>query len=587
MWNGKNDYEANALSNGSGKSSIFESIFFALFGKTSQGISYPQNRYLSGECLVKLDFMIDEVNYTIIRTQKGKSSSVKLLRNNEDISGRNKSDTENIIQRDIIKLSKDLFLSIIFLSQGFSGKLSSLTPGGRKERIETLIDTNIIIDKFRDEIQALKSQYESEKSDTSSAMSYETGIYHNTVEENKRILQQIEQLKLLAKEDNLEEVDNKIKEIKDENNSLSAKRDLLLEEWKTENDKIRQLESEFHEEENKVKDLIRDYESKIREKESEIVNLDLTNKNIQEEIDYLRNSDKCPTCGKRLDNADDEHIKKSIAENEEKIELNNKSIDKLESETKLLKEEKSKLKLPEKPTQDTTVLDTLVEKGKKVKDLISQNEEILNELNLRRDKCLQNKDTSELEKKLKENKLKLIDISEKMEKYEKDLLTYEEYANVANHCSSLISKQFRNYLLKSVVDFMNNKLKYYSSLVFSNTSDVVMFVQEGNNLDIFLGEASYESLSAGEKRKCDLLIVLVQRDLALNISGLNCNVLILDEILEGLDEIAINTVMELLMNVSSDIESLFLISHKDVNIGFDSIIEVVKGKDRISHVNEV
>ena len=174
-----------------------------------------------------------------------------------------------------------------------------------------------------------------------------------------------------------------------------------------------------------------------------------------------------------------------------------------------------------------------------------------------------------------------------MEKYEKDLLIYEEYANVANHCSSLISKQFRNYLLKSVVDFMNNKLKYYSSLVFSNTSDVVMFVQEGNNLDIFLGEASYESLSAGEKRKCDLLIVLVQRDLALNISGLNCNVLILDEILEGLDEIAINTVMELLMNVSSDIESLFLISHKDVNIGFDSIIEVVKGKDRISHVNEV
>lgn len=531
--------------------------------------------------------MIDEVNYTIIRTQKGKSSSVKLLRNNEDISGRNKSDTENIIQRDIIKLSKDLFLSIIFLSQGFSGKLSSLTPGGRKERIETLIDTNIIIDKFRDEIQALKSQYESEKSDTSSAMSYETGIYHNTVEENKRILQQIEQLKLLAKEDNLEEVDNKIKEIKDENSSLSVKRDLLLEEWKTENDKIRQLESEFHEEENKVKDLIRDYESKIREKESEIVNLDLTNKNIQEDIDYLRNSDKCPTCGKKLDNADDEHIKKSIAENEEKIKLNNESIDKLESESKLLKEEKSKLVLPEKPIQDTTTLDTLVEKGKKVKDLISQNEEILNELNLKRDKCLQNKDTSELEKKLKENKLKLIDISEKMEKYEKDLLVYEEYANVANHCSSLISKQFRNYLLKSVVDFMNNKLKYYSSLVFSNTSDVVMFVQEGNNLDIFLGEASYESLSAGEKRKCDLLIVLVQRDLALNISGLNCNVLILDEILEGLDEIAINTVMELLMNVSSDIESLFLISHKDVNIGFDSIIEVVKGKDRISHVNEV
>lgn len=558
-----------------------------MFGKTSQGISYPQNRYLSGECLVKLDFIIDEINYTIIRTQKGKSSSVKLLRNNEDISGRNKSDTENIIQRDIIKLSKDLFLSIIFLSQGFSGKLSSLTPGGRKERIETLIDTNIIIDKFRDEIQALKVQYESEKSDTNSAMSYETGIYHNTVEENKKILQQIEQLKLLAKEDNLEEVDNRIKEIKDENNSLSVKRDLLLEEWKTENDKIRQLESKFYEEENKVKDLIRDCESKIGEKGSEIVNLDLTNKNIQEEIDYLKNSDKCPTCGKRLDDADDEHIKKSIAENEEKIKVNNKAIDKLESESKLLQEERSKLVLPEKPVQDTTLLDTLVEKGKRVKDLISQNEEILNELNLKRDKCLQNKDTSELEKKLKENKLKLIDISEKMEKYEKDLLIYEEYTNVANHCSSLISKQFRNYLLKSVVDFMNNKLKYYSSLVFSNTSDVVMFVQEGNNLDIFLGEASYESLSAGEKRKCDLLIVLVQRDLALNISGLNCNVLILDEILEGLDEIAINTVMELLMNVSSDIESLFLISHKDVNIGFDSIIEVVKGKDRISHVNEV
>ena len=55
---GINEYEDNATSNGSGKSSIFESIRWCIYGKTSSGISNPKNRYTNSGCLVKLSINI-------------------------------------------------------------------------------------------------------------------------------------------------------------------------------------------------------------------------------------------------------------------------------------------------------------------------------------------------------------------------------------------------------------------------------------------------------------------------------------------------------------------------------------------------
>ena len=56
------------VKNGSGKSAIFiDAILFALFNKTSKGIrkSYIPPRLVGKDCLVVINFDIDNINYTI------------------------------------------------------------------------------------------------------------------------------------------------------------------------------------------------------------------------------------------------------------------------------------------------------------------------------------------------------------------------------------------------------------------------------------------------------------------------------------------------------------------------------------------
>ena len=132
---------------------------------------------------------------------------------------------------------------------------------------------------------------------------------------------------------------------------------------------------------------------------------------------------------------------------------------------------------------------------------------------------------------------------------------------------------------------MNSKLKIYSELLYSNKEDIIHLKADSSKLDIYLGDAIYDTLSGGEGRKVDLALSLAQRDLALNISGSSSNILILDEIMDNLDDKAINAVTSMFASVSEDIDSMFIISHKPpLNIPYDDILTITKGSDKISSI---
>ena len=90
---GINEYEDKATSNGSGKSSVFEAIIFALFEETSSGEKDVANRIINDGYTIILEFEIDGVNYKIQRQCKGNKTSVVLYKDGLDISARNKTDT--------------------------------------------------------------------------------------------------------------------------------------------------------------------------------------------------------------------------------------------------------------------------------------------------------------------------------------------------------------------------------------------------------------------------------------------------------------------------------------------------------------
>ena len=131
---------------------------------------------------------------------------------------------------------------------------------------------------------------------------------------------------------------------------------------------------------------------------------------------------------------------------------------------------------------------------------------------------------------------------------------------------------------------MNHKSEEYSPYLFERQGLVRLEI-DGNNINIYLGNRRFEDLSGGEGRRVDIILQLIQRDLARNESGFSSNLLVLDEILDNLDATGADAVINLLEYKSPDINSLLIVSHKpDINIPSDSTLTVVKNSDQISRI---
>lgn len=655
---GINNYEENTLSNGSGKSSIFEALYFSLFGRTTSGITNVTNRY-SGSKSYKLvlEFSLDGVEYKITRD----GTKVSILQNGEDISRRNKSDTDTFIRDDILKISPDIFLNIIYLAQGFKSRLSALTAGGRKDQIEEIIGTAEITENFRLEMQSMKEKLNNELNETNNKISYNQGTlqqintninnYNLEIERIKKekenqpskedLQKQIEDYnKLISNEkENQDKINKEITEIKDFNHSVEVeilKIDNEIQSIKSEyQNKINQVVAKFSENTQNLaienSNITSEYNTKILENNNQISILNTQNTNYNNQIiqnkasiETLKTSDTCPTCGRKFDNFDQTHLIQEIQklidnnlENDKLIKENNIKIDELQKLNKTLNNEKqekidklnqqgidlkNKEQEEEKQISDelNLKLDELIKQKEEKQKEIKDSSEQLNTLALSKSTVtdlegkiallnntinnLKEESTENYEKLIKDCNTQIIKINEDNENLQKQISKLEEQIGVATHSISLISREFKNYLLKSAIEFLNNRLDHYSSLLFSNETDKIKFIQDGNKLDIYLGDALFESLSGGEKRKVDIAIMLVQKELANSMSNTYSNILILDEVFDGLDSKAIDIVTEILLTVSKDVNSMFVVSHKDTIIGHDGMIIVTKGKDRISTV---
>ena len=157
---GKNNSDSKVRSNGSGKSSLIISLIWCLFGSTPNGIkSEVVNTFYNKGCSVFIDFYVDDVNYKIRRSIKHKEykTGLLILKNDEDISAKNKKDSNEII-KEILNIDQDLFLQLIFLSQGFSNRFAIYTPKVRKELLESLYNINDDLNKFCEKIKIKESE---------------------------------------------------------------------------------------------------------------------------------------------------------------------------------------------------------------------------------------------------------------------------------------------------------------------------------------------------------------------------------------------------------------------------------------------
>lgn len=132
----------------------------------------------------------------------------------------------------------------------------------------------------------------------------------------------------------------------------------------------------------------------------------------------------------------------------------------------------------------------------------------------------------------------------------------------------------KSVLLDSVVPFLNTRANYYLTKLSGSTIQVLFNTQtelvSGEKRDKFSvevinanGDNDYSGNSNGEKRRIDIAINMALQDLVASRSNKNIDLIVYDEVYEGLDSVGCESVIELLEEKARQVGTIFVITHND------------------------
>jgi DNA repair exonuclease SbcCD ATPase subunit len=137
------------------------------------------------------------------------------------------------------------------------------------------------------------------------------------------------------------------------------------------------------------------------------------------------------------------------------------------------------------------------------------------------------------------------------------------------------------YVISSIIDYFNNKCVHYLSYI-TNGKFIIKFDDTLTEIITIDGiVTNYHSLSGGEKKKINLAVMLSLQSLFDLTSKGKCNLLMMDEVVESLDEESIPGICNLLQELSKS-KLVLVISHnvalKDALVEKQKIALVRKNK---------
>lgn len=614
-------------SNGSGKSSIFDAISYALFGQVTKKVNIPQivNEQIDQDCMVELEFEADGQLYIIERWKKQKKHYDKLLLYKDDkaeenlLSDSNKGDTQTRIN-EIIKFNYKSFVNAVMMTQEQISGFLQADSAKKKEIIENILQLNVLTRYHwiaQQKRKIVRKQYEQIKLKEDSIdilidnRKQAMQDYVNSCNEKKNSnKKEIEELKDELNKINQTDIEAERIKIRESNELIKKRKDLEL-SYNHENDKI----SSFNNEKENLKTTKLEYENFIKTAQSNINSFNEELKNEKEEFKKSSkdlkhahdNPDKCPVCDNSINEDKFKNWKNSQLEFLRKIEENiknkekqindtnininqwsskkddlQKSIDEIEvkignqrKNASLIKEEYEAIEVIE--TMNESELDKLDEKKKEIEQQI-------------RDK--ENKDFVD--------KQYLNTLLTQTKQYASDKKTYGKELKILKHEfiitkwweDSLSSKKnsMKSWCINNIIGYFNSKIKYYLDRFF----DGAVSLQLDNDLNEVIKSNSndriYDMFSGGEKRRLNLAILFALNDLVKTNVSSKMNIMFLDEVLSNfLDDKGISSVLEILQDMVDDgNNSIFVIDHKDNFKDYPSFksIVVIKDTDGFSRISQ-
>lgn len=284
--------------NGAGKSTIFDAIFYCLYGKDSNSKSLIKSEYAGPKENIKIEmlFEVASKDYKVVREFKGKALTAKAeLYLGHKLIAKDSSPVNEEVA-NILNLERDAFKRSVFSGQKELAELSETTGESRKKMIRKMvglekldllqIEVNSDINSFKNQIIGQTANLLSEEEldsleDEKKTVSEKLEEERKTLEREKLIFEKKREEYLSAKKifD-----DEQIKY----NNSVSIQNELASNNSKLE--QLRIKENEFTEKKNRLdeikievesqKGMIDEFENeKLEYSELEIVHKKILNRN--------------------------------------------------------------------------------------------------------------------------------------------------------------------------------------------------------------------------------------------------------------------------------------------------------------------
>lgn len=583
----------NALSNGSGKSTIWNAISFALTGETIKGITTNlANDKFNDGCWVDLTFYVDKDKYQVIRYKDDAKvgTDLKIFINDINKSGKGIRESKELLKQYLPDLTSQLIGSVIILGQGLPHKFSNNTPSGRKEVLEKLSKSDYMIEDIKSRLSTrdddLKQKYR-EVEDKLLANSTKIDIYKEDLGKYKDKLSTYDtsidyDLEITSKTKELETIEQELKDYLSKLDEINAKYESLLQDS---SDCIESKNNVLTEALNSFNDNSKGYSNLCNELQVEIKTLTKQIKNIDSIKEY------CPTCGQRLVNVtkpSSKHLEEELSSKQSFFDMYTKDINNLKKTYDLrVNEINSKFK------SYKTQLDEELNTCKQTKQDINKQIEILNnnktrltsditQLTTKRDNF--NKEFNELQLNIKTTSSLIEQLENNNVLLNSDKNSLDSHIKVIKDINTLVKRDFRGFLLTNVINFINSKAKEYCKYVFN--TELFNMELNGNNIDISYCNKAYENLSGGEAQKVDLILQFAIRDMLCNYLDFSSNILVLDEIFDNLDAKGSSNILNLISIKLTDVESIFIITHHtfDLAIPNDKEITIVKDEKGISSV---
>ncbi len=547
--------------NGCGKSSLINAFTFALFGKMLNQVSLKRisNRQLPvRNTEVILYFKADDKPFVIVSgvSVSPFKSYCKLYKNSiskeNELTKHSSRETRNYIEKNILRTDFEVFLRSFILTSDQAYSFFSMTKQDKRVFIENIFDLKIFGEMYRN---IHKDNLENEKELTA----VERVAY--TQRGDIADIESGQKERDINKSEKIEKLENEQTELNTE------KGQILLSTEKIDIDKIESGIQSITEFINGVKSKRESLDVQITNKKQLITNI--LKKEYEDKINYVKkyidtyneiSEHSKPIVSKKLGLDDVKEQAKSLASN---------IIEEREKLKKLIKNI-GKLVVDEKIKNNLNKLKNIKEEVESKKRRLSEIDTRLLIIKRELDGSSDDPVITELLNKKKED----------LQKTQGQIDKCVENKNILNFIEKVVGEDnIRRLVVSDLIKMLNKQIQTY--LASMGADYTCMFDKDLNYQFITSnGETEYGSFSSGEKMRLSIAISFAFRDFIMNRSGINSNILLLDEYIDGnLDDLAVREIFKILreFNVLYN-QNVYVISHREaVKLNsFDNIISVDK-----------